>query len=121
MRITWREVISSILYDSDAGANGILIGIGSTGEWEYAHGGIGGVGIFTAVIVAVYVTELTRFLKLRNIGIRLPEQVPANIKQSFDLLIPILAVIITLYPLSLLIQEILISCYRRPLWRCSSR
>lgn len=67
---------------------------------------LGGGGIFTAVIVAVYVTELTRFLKLRNIGIRLPEQVPANIKQSFDLLIPILAVIITLYPLSLLIQEI---------------
>lgn len=67
---------------------------------------LGGVGIFTAVIVAVYVTELTLFLKLRNIGIRLPEQVPANIKQSFDLLIPILAVIITLYPLSLLIQEI---------------
>lgn len=58
------------------------------------------------MIVAIYVTELTRFLKLRNIGIRLPEQVPANIKQSFDLLIPILAVIITLYPLSLLIQEI---------------
>lgn len=67
---------------------------------------LGGVGIFTAVMVAVYVTELTRFLKLRNIGIRLPEQVPANIKQSFDLLIPILAVIITLYPLSLLIQDI---------------
>lgn len=67
---------------------------------------LGGVGIFTAVIVAIYVTELTRFLKQHNIGIRLPPQVPANIKQSFDLLIPILAVIITLYPISMGVQAL---------------
>ncbi|WP_454878848.1 PTS sugar transporter subunit IIC [Serratia inhibens] len=66
---------------------------------------LGGVGIFTAILVAVYTTELIRFLKVRNIGISLPEQVPAKIKQSFDLLIPILAVVITLYPLSLLVQH----------------
>jgi len=63
------------------------------------------VGIFTAILVAVYTTELIRFLKQHNIGISLPEQVPAKIKQSFDLLIPILAVVITLYPLSLLVQH----------------
>lgn len=67
---------------------------------------LGGVGIFTAVIVAIYVTELTSFLKHHNIGIRLPPQVPANIKQSFDLLIPILAVIITLYPISMGVQAL---------------
>ncbi|TBL71337.1 PTS sugar transporter subunit IIC [Hafnia alvei] len=67
---------------------------------------LGCVGIFTAVIVAIYVTELTRFLKHHNIGIRLPPQVPANIKQSFDLLIPILAVIITLYPISMGVQAL---------------
>lgn len=67
---------------------------------------LGCVGIFTAVIVAIYVTELTRFLKHHNIGIRLPSQVPANIKQSFDLLIPILAVIITLYPISMGVQAL---------------
>lgn len=67
---------------------------------------LGGVGIFSAVIVAIYVTELTRFLKHHNIGIRLPPQVPANIKQSFDLLIPILAVIITLYPISMGVQAL---------------
>ncbi|CAI1038583.1 PTS sugar transporter subunit IIC [Serratia quinivorans] len=66
---------------------------------------LGGVGIFTAILVAVYTTELIRFLKQHNIGISLPEQVPAKIKQSFDLLIPILAVVITLYPLSLLVQH----------------
>lgn len=66
---------------------------------------LGGVGIFTAILVAIYVTELTRLLKKYNIGIRLPEQVPSNIKHSFDLLIPIIAVVITLFPLSLLVQS----------------
>ena len=66
---------------------------------------LGGVGIFTAILVAIYVTELTRLLKKYNIGIRLPEQVPSNIKHSFDLLIPIVAVVITLFPLSLLVQS----------------
>ncbi|MCZ7176155.1 PTS transporter subunit EIIC, partial [Salmonella enterica] len=62
-------------------------------------------GIFTAILVAIYVTELTRLLKKYNIGIRLPEQVPSNIKHSFDLLIPIIAVVITLFPISLLVQS----------------
>lgn len=66
---------------------------------------LGGVGIFTAILVAIYVTELTRLLKKYNIGIRLPEQVPSNIKHSFDLLIPIIAVVVTLFPLSLLVQS----------------
>lgn len=66
---------------------------------------LGGVGTFTAILVAIYVTELTRLLKKYNIGIRLPEQVPSNIKHSFDLLIPIIAVVVTLFPLSLLVQS----------------
>ena len=61
-------------------------------------------GIFTAIIVAIYVTELTRFLKVHHIGIKLPQQVPHKIRQSFELLIPALMVIITIYPLNLLLQ-----------------
>lgn len=66
---------------------------------------LGGIGIFTAMIVGVYVVEVVRFLKEKNIGIKLPEQVPSKIKQSFDLLIPIIVVILTLYPISVLIQS----------------
>ena len=66
---------------------------------------LGGTGIFTAILVAVYCVELMRFLKAHNIGIRLPDQVPPMIKNSFDLLIPVLVVVLTLYPLSLLIQS----------------
>ena len=65
---------------------------------------LGGTGIFTTIIVAIYVTELTRFLKVNNIGIKLPEQVPQKIRQSFDLLIPAMIVILTIYPLNLVIQ-----------------
>ncbi|MFC3393888.1 PTS sugar transporter subunit IIC [Brenneria rubrifaciens] len=68
-------------------------------------GSLGGEGIFTAIIVSLYVTELMHFLQKRNIGIRLPEQVPPKIRQSFDLLIPILAIFLTLFPLSLFIQH----------------
>jgi PTS system cellobiose-specific IIC component len=48
---------------------------------------------------------MMRFLKAHNIGIRLPDQVPPMIKNSFDLLIPVLVVVLTLYPLSLVIQS----------------
>ena len=65
---------------------------------------LGGTGIFTTIIVAIYVTELTRFLKVKNIGIKLPEQVPQKIRQSFDLLIPALIVILTIYPVNLMLQ-----------------
>lgn len=43
--------------------------------------------------------------KTRNLTIRLPEQVPEKIAQSFELLVPVLVMIATLYPLSLLVQH----------------
>ncbi|WP_108652742.1 PTS sugar transporter subunit IIC [Dongshaea marina] len=66
---------------------------------------MGGTGIFCALLISIYCTELIRFLKIKEIGIRLPQQVPAKIKQSFDLLLPILIVVVTLYPLNLLLQH----------------
>ena len=66
---------------------------------------LGGTGIFTTIIVGIYVTELMRFLKVRNIGIKLPEQVPEKIRQSFNLLIPAMIVILTIYPLNLFLQH----------------
>ena len=65
---------------------------------------MGGTGIFTAVISAFYSVELIRFLKKHNITIRLPEQVPPAIARSFEMLIPVLVVFMTVYPLSLFVQ-----------------
>lgn len=66
---------------------------------------MGGTGIFTALLTSIYSVELMRFLKAKNFTIRLPEQVPEKIAQSFELLVPVLVMIATLYPLSLLLQH----------------
>jgi PTS system cellobiose-specific IIC component len=65
---------------------------------------MGGTGIFTAVMCAFFAVELYRFMKKHNITIRMPEQVPPAIARSFEVLLPVLAIFITLYPLSLFVQ-----------------
>lgn len=72
------------------------------GKISTAH--MGGTGIFTAVICAFFAVELYRFMKKHNITIRMPEQVPPAIARSFEVMLPILAVFVTLYPLSLFVQ-----------------
>ncbi len=73
-------------------------------NWALPLKHLSGTGIFTALLVAYYSVELTRFLHKYNITIRLPEQVPPAIAASFALLMPVLAIFLTLYPLSLYIQ-----------------
>ncbi len=73
-------------------------------NWALPLNHFGGTGIFTAILVAYFSVELTRILQKYNITIRMPEQVPPAIAASFALLVPVLAIFLTLYPLSLLIQ-----------------
>lgn len=68
-------------------------------------GHLGGTGVFTAVLCAFFAVELFRVLKKYNITIRMPEQVPPAIARSFDMLIPVLVVFVTLYPSSLFVQS----------------
>ena len=75
--------------------------------WALPLNHFGGTGIFTALLAAYYSVELTRFLKERNITIRMPEQVPPAIAASFALLIPVLTIFLTAYPVSLLLQSTL--------------
>lgn len=65
---------------------------------------MGGTGIFTGIFVAIYCVELQRLMKKKGWTIRLPEQVPPQIAQSFDTLTPVIAVMLTLYPLSLWVE-----------------
>ncbi|MHC6528376.1 PTS sugar transporter subunit IIC [Vibrio proteolyticus] len=65
---------------------------------------MGGTGIFTAVMCAFFSVELYRLMKKYNITIRMPEQVPPAIARSFEVLLPVLAIFVTLYPLSLFVQ-----------------
>ncbi|MCG7587093.1 PTS sugar transporter subunit IIC [Photobacterium sp. OFAV2-7] len=65
---------------------------------------MGGTGIFTAVLCAFFSVELVRFLQKSNITIKMPEQVPSAIARCFEMLIPVLIVFVTVYPLSLFVQ-----------------
>ena len=64
-----------------------------------------GQGIFTALLVAIYTTELYALLRRNNITIRLPPEVPTGVARSFEILIPVLAVVLTLHPLNLIIES----------------
>ncbi|GAB2641589.1 PTS sugar transporter subunit IIC [Vibrio panuliri] len=65
---------------------------------------MGGTGVFTGVLCGFFAVELYRFMKKNNITIRMPEQVPPAIARSFEVLLPVLAVFVTLYPLSIFVQ-----------------
>lgn len=65
---------------------------------------MGGTGIFTAMLIGIFVPEMMRLLHKYNVGIKLPHQVPEKIRDSFDLLIPIVIVMVTIYPLNLFIH-----------------
>ncbi|EGU32480.1 PTS system, cellobiose-specific IIC component [Vibrio ichthyoenteri ATCC 700023] len=65
---------------------------------------MGGTGVFTGVLSAFFAVELYRFLKKHNVTIRMPDQVPPAIARSFEVMIPVLAVFLTLYPLSIFVQ-----------------
>lgn len=73
------------------------------GKLDMAY--MGGAGIFTALLVGIFIPELMHFLKKNNIGFKLPAQVPEKVRESFDLFIPILIVIVTIYPLNLFILD----------------
>lgn len=64
-----------------------------------------GQGIFTALLCSIYATEVYRWLKKRNITIKLPEQVPPGVSRSFEVLIPVIVIMITLHPLNLFIEH----------------
>ena len=64
-----------------------------------------GEGIFTLIAVSIFTTELYRFLVEKKITIKLPDQVPSGVARSFELLIPVIAVVLILYPISLMVQS----------------
>ncbi|GAD80847.1 PTS sugar transporter subunit IIC [Vibrio ezurae] len=55
---------------------------------------MGGTGAFTAIMAGLFVPELQRLLRDKNIRLKLPDAVPPKIAASFDLLIPIIIVAI---------------------------
>ncbi|PNS13037.1 PTS cellobiose transporter subunit IIC [Mixta theicola] len=64
-----------------------------------------GQGIFTAILTAIYTSEIYALLKRKNITIRLPKEVPTGVARSFEILIPVIVIVATLHPLNLLVAS----------------
>ncbi|MGR6980159.1 PTS sugar transporter subunit IIC [Testudinibacter sp. P27/CKL/0425] len=86
----------------------------------------GGIGLFSAIFVAIYTVEVTRLLEYLNIRIRLPKEVPSAVAESLNIVIPILTMLITIFPLSIYIEHLtgvtipqLIMDYMAPLIKVS--
>jgi len=62
-------------------------------------------GLFTAIIGSFIAIEIYRFMATKKMVIKLPDSVPPAIAKSFELLTPIIAVIIILQPLNNWVQS----------------
>lgn len=58
---------------------------------------LGGAGMFTAIIVAIFSTEVIRFCSTHNIEIKLPDAVPASVSRSFAAIVPSAVVIVVVW------------------------
>lgn len=98
---------------SDLGVMASKITPTMTGEEVLANqsvlmptGFLGAEGIFTAILLAIITTEVTRFLKEKNIMIKMPDAVPAAVKASFASIIPLIVNAVGVFLLSLLVQKL---------------
>lgn len=66
---------------------------------------LGAEGIFTAIIVAIISTEITRILQQKGFVIKMPDSVPPAIMASFEAIIPLAVNAILFYVISLVAQS----------------
>ena len=62
-------------------------------------------GLFVAIIFGIISIEIFRFLVKKNLIITLPESVPPAIAKSFELLIPVVVVIVIFQTINIIIQK----------------
>lgn len=66
---------------------------------------LGGMGLFTALISSAYSIEIIRFFYKRGWCIRLPEEVPVMTRNGFQLLIPLLVIMISISAMNALMLQ----------------
>lgn len=64
---------------------------------------LGATGMFTAIIVALFTTELFRFFVKKKITIKMPDGVPPSVAQSFSSLLPAGAILTTIWVMRVLL------------------
>lgn len=80
----------------------LLIGFRGNGA---ANLYLGGMGIFTALISSTYSIEIVRFFYKKGWCIRLPEEVPVMTRNGFQLLIPLLVVMLSISVINALLLQ----------------
>ncbi|TDT72478.1 PTS system N,N'-diacetylchitobiose-specific IIC component (Lac family) [Hypnocyclicus thermotrophus] len=63
-------------------------------------------GLFTAIICAFVSVEVFKILVKAKLTIKLPDSVPPAIARSFELLTPIIAMILIFQPISIIVQKV---------------
>ncbi len=66
---------------------------------------LGGMGIFSALISSFYSIEVMRFFYRRGWCIRLPEEVPVMTRNGFQLLMPLLAIMLSITLVNALLKQ----------------
>lgn len=69
-------------------------------------GFLGADGIFTAIILGLLTTEVTRAMHERGLFIKMPDAVPAPVKASFASITPLLVNAVGIFLISLLVQRL---------------
>ncbi|KXG78439.1 Lichenan permease IIC component [Fervidicola ferrireducens] len=79
-------------------------------------GGLGGAGLFAAIIMAFFAVEVLRFLTVRKITIKMPEGVPESVARSFEALIPAAVIMVIIYIIRVIlninIQELIMNLFK---------
>ena len=71
--------------------------------WALPMEYLGGSGMFVAIICMLIAVEILRFCKVRNLTIKMPEQVPPSVARSFEALIPGLFIIVLVWVIRVLL------------------
>ena len=66
---------------------------------------MGSVGMFVAILVAIFSTEVYRIVIQKGITIKMPDSVPPAVAKSFTALIPFLATISTFWVLRIVVEN----------------
>ncbi len=82
-------LISSAVPVKTAGAEGII----PAGRW-LPIGNLSAAGLFGAIVASIVAVEIYRFMKEKNIVVKMPEGVPPAVANSFSALLPTIVVIL---------------------------
>lgn len=94
-----------------------LIESGQAGiGWVLPMSGLGGAGVFSAILTMIFAVEVYRLFMKHNITIKMPDGVPPAVARSFSALLPGAFIIISLWIIRVLlnfdVNEFILSLFR---------